>query len=124
MIEGTVNERLEAAITLTVGGMSGRESSVYAVVDTGYSGQLTLPSRVIAGLGLQQVGISRATLADGSRVDFNVYDATVHWSGRAVDIHVDEADTVPLVGMNLLHGHHLQIDVKHGGRVRIEPSTA
>lgn len=37
-----------------------------------------------------------------------------------VDIHVDEADAVPLVGMDLLHGHHLQIDVQRGGRVLIE----
>lgn len=124
MIEGTVNEWLEAAITLTVGGAPGSASRVDAVIDTAYSGQLTLPSRVIAGLGLQRVGVSRATLADGIRVDFNVYNATVHWSGGAVDIQVDEADAVPLVGMDLLHGHHLQIDVKHGGGVLIEPFTA
>ncbi len=124
MIEGTVNEWLEAAITLTVGGAPGSESRVDAVIDTGYSGQLTLPSREITGLGLQRVGVSRATLADGSRVDFNVYNATVHWSGGALDILVDEADAVPLVGMDLLHGHRLQIDVESGGRVLIEPAAA
>ena len=120
MIEGTVNERLEAAITLTVGGAPGSESRVDAVIDTGYSGQLTLPPRVVAGLGLQRIGVSRATLGDGSRVDFDVYNATVRWLGNTVDVHVDEAEAVPLVGMDLLHGHHLQIDVKHGGRVLIE----
>ena len=120
MIEGKVNERLEAAIVLTVGGAPGSESRVDAVIDTGYSGQLTLPPRLVAGLGLQRVGVSRATLGDGSRVYFDVYTATVRWSGSVVDIHVDEADAVPLVGMDLLHGHHLQIDVRNGGRVLIE----
>ena len=52
MIEGKVNERLEAAIALTVGGAPGSESRVDAVIDTGYSGQLTLPPRLDAGLGL------------------------------------------------------------------------
>ncbi len=123
MIEGTVNERLEAAVTLTVGGTSGRESSVDAVVDTGYSGHLTLPPSIVASLGLRPAGTSRAMLADGSEVRFNFYGATVLWAGRALDIQVDEADAVPLVGMDLLHGHRLQIDVKNGGSVLIETST-
>ena len=120
MIEGTVNALLEAAVTLTVGGAPGREYRVDAVIDTGYSGQLTLPSRVITELGLRRVGVSQATLADGSKIAFNVYDATVHWSARTVDIAVDEVDATPLVGMDLLHGYLLQIEVRSGGRVLIE----
>lgn len=120
MIEGTVNERLEAAVRLTIGGTSEREIRVDAVVDTGYSGYLTLPPSIVVGLGLQRAGTSRAMLADGREVRFNFYGATVQWSGRTLDVQVDEADAVPLVGMELLHGHRLQIDVRHGGRVLIE----
>ena len=120
MIEGTVNSLLEAAVTLTVGGAPGRESRVDAVIDTGYSGQLTLPPRLVAGLGLKLVGFSQARLADGSEVDFDVYGATVEWSGTAVYVAVDEVSAAPLVGMGLLRGHHLQINVQRGGRVLIE----
>ncbi len=121
MIEGSVNRQLEPTVTLTVGNSPGHEHQIDAVVDTGYSGQLTLPNHVIAGFGLQRVGVSQATLADGSTINFNVYGATLQWSGKEVDIAVDEVHSVPLVGMSLLEGSTLQIDVRHYGRVLIKP---
>ncbi len=41
-------------------------------------------------------------------------EAIVH-----IGVHVDAADTVPLVGMSLLDGYELIMQVTHGGDVRI-----
>lgn len=51
MIEGSVNSQLEAVIQLPVYGTLEQEQQIEAIVDTGYTGSLTLPS-IIATLGL------------------------------------------------------------------------
>ena len=104
MIEGVVNTDHEAVVTLTVHGPSGRIHEIEAVVDTGYSGFLTVTPALVAELGLDYRGRSRATLADGSEVSFEVYEVTVLWDGRSRHIRGDVADTAPLVGMSLLDG--------------------
>lgn len=66
---------------------------------------------------------SSAILADGSKVSFDTYEATVQWDGQPRSVEVDEADTTPLVGMLLLDGHELSIQVYNGGGVRIEAAA-
>lgn len=120
MIQGEVNAAYEPVITLTVQGPSGQTQDLEAVVDTGFTGFLTLPPEVIAESGLALVGTSRATLADGSEVTFNVYRVTVLWDGQPRFTWADAADTTPLVGMRLLDRHNLNIDVEDHGRVVIQ----
>ena len=43
MIEGFVNANLEAIVPLSLRGPEGQTREVSAVIDTGYSGALTLP---------------------------------------------------------------------------------
>jgi hypothetical protein len=43
----------------------------------------------------------------------------VDWDGKARRIPVDEAETVPLVGMSLLEGYELTVRVQPGGNVRV-----
>ena len=47
------------------------------------------------------------------------------WDGRPRRIAVDEASTAPLVGMALLDGYELNVQVRNGGSVSIKllPST-
>jgi predicted aspartyl protease len=52
MITGNVNTNREALITLTVLGKNQQFQKIIAVVDTGYTGFLTLPSSVIKTLEL------------------------------------------------------------------------
>ncbi|MDE2877162.1 MAG: hypothetical protein OXQ93_17105 [Gemmatimonadota bacterium] len=52
MIEGTVNAAYEAVVTLPLQGQDGRTRDIQAVIDTGYTGTLTLPTAVVAVLGL------------------------------------------------------------------------
>ena len=114
-----VNAAYEAVIPLFLQGRVGDAREVEAVVDTGFTGFLTLPPSLVAELGLAVKGTSEGTLADGSGVSFDAYDATVLWDSEPRVVLIDEADTTPLVGMLLLNRHNLNIAVENGGRVLI-----
>ncbi len=120
MIEGVVNAAYEAVVSLTLDGPAGQTRDIGAVVDIGFDGFLTLPPAVVAELGLPFVSIGRATLADGSDISYDIYGVTVLWDGQRIYIEADAADTTPLVGMLLLDGHDLNIQVRDGGRVVIQ----
>ena len=66
MISGFMNTSLEAIIRLVVYGMDGQEREVEAVIDTGFTGFLTLPSTLIASLGLAWRGREQGVLGDGN----------------------------------------------------------
>jgi clan AA aspartic protease len=119
MITGVVQSD-EARIRLTVRGPRGREQEVEAIIDTGYTASLTLPPSVIAVLGLRWRSVARFILADGSEGLFDAYEAKVAWDSKLRTILVDEADAQPLVGMRLLKGHELKMQVRHRGRVTIK----
>ncbi len=123
MIEGAVNAALEAILSLSVTGPSGRKRDIEAVIDSGYDGFLTLPPALVRELGLPFVTRGRATLADGRVATFNVHRGAVLWDAAPRDIDVDAADTTPLVGMRLLEQHDLCVEVRDGGRVVIEPAA-
>ena len=76
MITGVVKSG-EGRIRLTVKGARGRQQEIEVIVDTGYTASLTLPSALIATLGLRWQTTDRATLADGSTCIFDVYEAKV-----------------------------------------------
>jgi clan AA aspartic protease len=119
MIHGIVTERREAIVGLTIVGPRGRTRNIEATVDTGFDGYLTLPFEFITRLGLTFRRRGRAELADGDDITFDVYEAIVIWDGRRRRIEIDEANTAPLLGMELMDGCELNIKVRSGGRVRI-----
>ncbi len=81
MIRGVVNERCEAVLRLRLRGPDGVELDVDAIVDTGFSSSLTLPSAVIALLGLVRESSTSAKLGDGSIRRFDIYAAEIDWGG-------------------------------------------
>ncbi len=119
MITGVVKAD-EGRIRLQVNGPRGRQREIEAVIDTGYTASLTLPPALVAALGLRWRSVDRGTLADGSECLFDVYEAKVVWDGKIRDILVDEADADPLVGMRLLNGHELKMQIRTGGKVTIK----
>ena len=120
MIEGAVSAAYEAVIRLTVQGPAGTAREVDAVIDTGFNGFLTLPPALVAELALPLEGIGRATLGDGSEATFPFYDVAVLWDEQMRYGLADAAATTPLVGMTLLRGYALHIEVEPGGRVVVE----
>ena len=123
MIEGAVNTAHEAVVPLTVRGPAGQHAEIEAVVDTGFTGFLTVTPALATELNLDFRGTARATLADGSEVTFDSYGIAVRWDDRTRYVEADAADTTPLIGMRLLAGHSLYVEVEDGGRVVIEART-
>ncbi len=120
MITGTVNGRHEVVIRLPVRDSAGQEHEVEAILDTGFTGSLTLPPSLIASLGLPWRSRSSAILASGSVEQFDIFVATVIWDGAPRSILVQAIDNVPLLGMALLVGYDLRVRVTVGGSVQIE----
>lgn len=120
MIKGVVNFAYGAVVTLSLHGPAGQTWEIEAVIDTGYNGFLTLPTMTVAELELPFLGPSRAVLTNESVETFNVHEATVLWDGQLRDIEADSTDSTPLVGMLLLDGEDLNLQVRDGGRVVIK----
>jgi predicted aspartyl protease len=76
MISGTVTDFLDATIPLAVLGANGQPQRIEAVLDTGFSGFLTLPLAIIESLQLPWMYRQRGMLADGQFHPFDVYAAT------------------------------------------------
>ena len=118
MIAGIVRD-FEPIIPLSVCGSDLKVYKQDAIVDTGFDGWLSLPPDLIAQLNLRWKRRGRAILADGSECVFNVYEAIVLWDGDPLTIPVDEADSDPLIGMSLMEGYQLIVQVFEGGLVEL-----
>ncbi len=119
MMQGRVNQSCEAMLSIVIKN-SAITQLVDAVIDTGFSGFLTLPSDTISTLGLSWQGRDIATLGDGTSCTFEVYIGLVIWDGQYREIYINESETVPLIGMRLLRGYDLRIQTIEGGIVTIE----
>ncbi len=119
MIAGVFNDR-EARVILIVRGPSGEEQGVAPIIDTGFSGYLTLPAAVVEALDLDQLGQGEALVGDGTIQVFELYEAIIIWDDEAIVVEVATAETEPLVGMSLIYGHDLRIEAIEDGAVTIE----
>jgi clan AA aspartic protease len=116
-----VSDGREAIVSLKViGAGSDRDSSnIQVAIDTGFTGHLTLPSETVRSLSLPERGFVEVELADGGMATLGVYEARVLWHWRPVRVPVYEADGAPLIGMSLLRGSTLTIEVIPRGEVTI-----
>ena len=115
MIRSTLTGHREAIIRFPVSRPGGQEQEVQAVIDTGFNGYLTLPDSLVARLGLSYHSRTTAILGDGSRRALGPYEAVVVWSGQERDVLVLAAEGGPLVGMAMLYGHDVFLNVIEGG---------
>ena len=120
VISGLVRNGSEATITVAILGTDGRQEEIEAVIDTGFTNYLTLPDRVISHLGLSWNGQQLGTLADGSERIVDYYTASIVWDSVTISIPVNAIDSEPLVGMALMEGYGLHIEVVEGGAVSLE----
>jgi clan AA aspartic protease len=119
MILGNVSLRCEAMLPLVVDNANGKQQVIDAVIDTGFNGFLTLPPEIISKLDLPWSGSDTVTLGDGSETLFDIYSARIIWDGQLREIDIAESETEPLIGMGLLYGYKLQIEVIERGIVTI-----
>jgi clan AA aspartic protease len=124
MIQGIVNQNCEAIIRIVVANADSQKQTIDAVIDTGFTGFLTLPFSVLANLNLQAYRREAGILGDGSTCIFDVYRGLVLWDGALRRIDINESDTEPLVGMSLLYGYRMQLDAIEGGTVIVQPLSS
>ena len=122
MMQGRVNQSCEATLSIVIKN-SRTTQLVDAVIDTGFSGFLTLPSDIISTIGLSWQGRDIATLGDGTSCTFDVYIGLVIWDGQYREVYINQSETVPLIGMRLLRGYDLRIQIIESGTVTIKALT-
>ena len=116
-----VSDGREATVSLEVMGTGSERdgTNIQVVIDTGFTGHLTLPPETVRSLSLPERGFVEVELADGGMATLGVYEARVLWHGRPRRAPVYEADGGPLLGMSLLHGSTLTVEVIPSGEVTI-----
>ena len=93
---------------------------VKVLIDTGFTGHLTLPPASVAALSLPIVGSAESVLADGSLVLEDLCTARVTWHGEERPVRILVAEATPLLGMALLSGSELRVRIEQGGYVLVE----
>lgn len=99
----------------------GQELLINAVLDTGFNDFLSLPRSVIKQLGLLAYNVLRVQLSDVSEATSPVYLARVVWHGSEQIIRIQGVEPSPLLGMALLLGSRVTLDVRYGVAVEIQP---
>jgi len=118
MILGHVRDSLPR-VTLDLPGVSG-PVAVEFIVDTGFEGDVTLPSSVLQRVHTEPLFLSLRSLADGTTRECRVHQMVLDWNGEARRVQVLELGHNPLLGALLLEGCHLDLDFVEGGEVVIE----
>lgn len=110
----------EPVVPLTMFSANGRVVNLEAVVDTGFNGEIILPTELIRRLGYRYVGTAGGVLADGSGSEMDYCSGSLSWHGEKLEVVVLAGEGAPLVGMGLLEGSRLTVDAVPGGEVVIE----
>ncbi len=90
------------------------------IVDTGFTGLLTLPPDAVTALGLPFLHKIPAQLADGSFVEVAIHAATIVWRDVEAEARVLATGERPLLGTALLDGSELLAQFREEGLVTVE----
>ena len=120
MIRGVLNNRLEPMVVVEISNGDGAFQPVEALLDTGFSENLTLPPDTVARLGLKYVNRIPINLAGGQQIQASIHEGFVKWFGHEREIYVIAAEGQPLLGMSLLAGCKITIRARPGGEALIE----
>ena len=124
MIRGRVAEgedgELEPWLTVSVEYANEGLLPCDVIVDTGFTGWLTLPESVIRELGLLKIGSRPVTVASGEVEDFDYYETRIVWHGQPRWALVLQSIDQPLLGMELLRDNWITMGAWEGGDVIIE----
>ncbi len=90
-------------------------------MDTGFDGDIALPSSTIERLGLVPVDILNVTLANSSRASMLKYNARITWHDQLIEAEVLQTELEAAIGTALLENNTLTVQEWDGGDVVIEP---
>jgi clan AA aspartic protease len=120
MILGTVTDlqgRVEVVLRLADRG----DRALECILDTGFQGELALPSATVASLGLSPGGWVWAKLADDSHASVPIFSALILWDDQEVGVTVMAMGSRPLLGTELLQGFNLSADFEEDGQLALTP---
>ena len=120
MIRGRVDQRLRPVVRVDVIAAGGGTEQFTAILDTGFSGFLSLPADAIARLGFIPGPQTTVTLATGVRTRIRSWSGFALWHGRRRPIAVLETGGEPLLGMSMVEGSHVSMDAQVAGVVAID----
>ena len=112
-------EFLSPRVAIEIAGAARIFRPLEAVIDTAFTGWLTLPAAVIQELALTHYGQRDALLASNAVSEFEVYGVLVSWLGAVRPVLVHQSESRPLIGMALLADCRLTVDAWDGGQVLI-----
>lgn len=119
MTIGQVKNRFPCA-QLTLPGQDG-PFTIASIVDTGFDGELSLPPSLASRLDAEIAGRQTLSLADGTTLFSPYYRIEIDdWNGEERLTEVLLLDGHPLLGVNLLSGYLLQMEMEESGGVEIE----
>jgi clan AA aspartic protease len=116
---GIVNDRLELTLPVEFIGPNGKSLTVQAVIDTGYTGYISIPTSMAIELEPEWAGTSTGYLADGSPHNFDEYETRLTWQGMGVQLTIEAGTPQVLIGMRLLYGQELHALVLPGQEVAL-----
>lgn len=120
-MKGKVIAAIEAILPVVVIDEQGQPWEIDFVVDTAFTGDITLPPEAFKSMDLPYVTTDPADIAGRKALDCRRFEAHVLWDGVPRKVEVVELDDEPLLGMGLLKNHRLTVDVYDGGNVDITP---
>ena len=93
MIQGFFDDAGHPKIKIVVGG-SREQVEIETLIDTGFDGEITIPSIIGVRLGLEVTSLADFELADGSIVQRFIFSGQVTWGGqsRRADIILADSD--------------------------------
>jgi clan AA aspartic protease len=112
-------EQLHALLPVTFRLRGKPDLSIDFVVDTGFTGFLTLPPQAVSALQLPYLEEASANLADDSQIPVSVHVATIVWNGEVREVRVVATGKRPLLGVGLLEGCELRVQFVAGGGVSL-----
>ncbi len=119
MMRGTTRRR-QGILPVTVQLPEQPDFTLEFVVDTGFTGEMTLPQAAVAAMSLPYLYEQRSVLADGSTIYIPIHQMTVLWNGMRRTVRVLATGRRPLVGTALLDDQELRVRFRENDLVTVD----
>ncbi len=121
MIHGYISRDLDLIVPVYILDQNGHTYRLEAAIDTGFNGELTLPSDWIRRLGLAPGEAIEFTMANDAIESFDTYHGSMLWNGNRIEVQIVETEGMPLIGVGLLLGNLLTAAIAYDGAITIGP---
>jgi clan AA aspartic protease len=120
-MQGEITPDRQAVVGVVLKTIAGDDVFIDAVVDTGFTEALLVPMEIIEECGYEYAEDIDFLMGNGVSELLPAFRGVVVWHGVDIDLFVVASQAGPLLGMRLLEGSRLAMDVLDGGSVTIQP---